>query len=205
MNDVESINEFKFTLTQGDVKLFERTFDGNQFSLHTRSYIDIRKILPSSINQLQKVLSKNGYNTKISVDSDSTTADGKLIKGKYYNLFGEYIKNIDSFPISLRKELEYNPEPVSFKVNANTSRGTESMTIRGVECKIVLYRNDIPIVERLFYVDRFNPVARWSLDLTNTCDYIVDDIFNIITRIDSAYLWSEYDKLVETSDVLIID
>lgn len=198
-------NDFKFSLTQSDVILFEKIFDGNQFSLHTRSYVDIRKILPSSINQLQKVLSKNSYNTKISVENDKMSIDGDLIKGKYYNLFGEYIKDIDSFPSVMRKELEYNPEPVSFKVNANTPRGVESMTIRGVECKISLCRNDVSIVERLFYVDRFNPIARWSVDLTTTCEYIVNDIFNVITRTDIAYLWSEYDKLLEPSDVLVID
>lgn len=205
MTEIENINNFKFALTQGDAVLFQRVFDGNQFSLHTRSYIDIRKILPSSINQLQKVLSKNGYNTKLSVEGDKITTEGKLIKGKYYNLFGEYIKDIDSFPANMRKELEYNPESVSFKVNANTPRGIESMTIRGVECKIALYRNDLPIVERLFYVDRFNPIARWSVDLTTACEYIVDDIFNIITRSDISYLWSEYDKLVEATDVLVIE
>ncbi len=205
MNEFENINNFKFVLTQGDILLFEEIFDGNQFSLHTRSYIDIRKILPSSINQLQKVLSKNSYNTRISVDSDKNTEEGDLIKGKYYNLFGEYITDIESFPVNMRDELAYNPQSVSFKVNVNTSKGIESMTIRGVECKIVLYRNDTPIVERLFYVDRFNPTARWSVDLTTTCEFIVDDIVNIIKKSDITYLWSEYDKLAEPRDILVIE
>jgi len=205
MTEFEITNKFKFALTQGDVVLFERLIDGNQFSLHTRSYIDIRKILPSSINQLQKVLSKNSYNTKLSVDTDKNNSDGKFIKGKYYNLLAEYIKDIDSFPSNMREELEYNPQSVTFKVNVNTPRGIEPMTIRGVECKIALYRNDLPIVERLFYVDRFNPIARWSLDLTNSAEYISDDIFNIIKKSDINYLWLEYDKLAEPSEVLIIE
>ena len=55
MTDIEDKNNFKFILTQGDIILFERIFDANFFSVHTRGYVDIRKILPSSINQLQKV------------------------------------------------------------------------------------------------------------------------------------------------------
>lgn len=188
---------FKFILTQGSVVLFEKIFDGNMFTQHTREYVDIRKMLssadtkknlPSIINQLQKVLSKNNYSTK-----------------EYgYNYLAEYLKDIDTFPANVRGELEYNPESVAFNVERNGVNGVENITIRGVECKIGFYRNDTKIVERLFYVDRFNPIARWSVDLTNTCEYIVNNIQNHIKNSDIAYLWSEYDKLVESTDELVV-
>lgn len=197
-------NNFKFTLTQGNIILFERIIDSSNFSQHTRGHVDIRKILPLSINMLQKVLSKNNYTTRISVDSDKLV-DETVIKGKSYDLLDEYIKDINSFPANIRYDIEYNPESVTFKVDVNTPRGIESMTIRGVECKIALYRNDSPIVERLFYVDRYNPSSRWSLDLTNTCEYISKNILNSIKNSDISYLWSEYDKLYESSDLLIIE
>lgn len=205
MKEFENNNNLRFVVTQGEISLFEKIIDANQFSLHTRSYIDIRKILPSSINYLQKNLSKSSYFTKISVDSDKYNSDGTSSKGKYYNLYGEYVKDINSFPIDMRKELEYNPESVSFNVKVNTPLGVESMTIKGVECKLALYRNNTPIVERLFYVDRFNPISRWSIDLTNSCECIVDDIYNIIKKSDVQYLWSEYDKLSDPKDLLVIE
>ena len=200
MTDVENKNNFKLALIQGNVVLFEKIFDDNLITAHGRGYVDIRKILPSSINQLQKVLSKNMYNTKISVNSNKAV-DGR----KYYDLFFEYLKDLNSFPLIMRGELEYNPEAVTFKVNVNTGNGIESMTIKGVECKLTLYKNDTSIVERLFYVDRFNPISRWSTDLTNICESIFHNIFNSMKNSDISYLWSEYDKLVEYTDVLVID
>ena len=202
--DNETMNNFKFLLTQGNVVLYEKIFNGNDFSLHTRGHVDIRKVLPESINTLQRVLSKNNYTTKISVDSDKMV-NQTLVKGKYYDLFAEYLKDINSFPANIAQELEYKPESLTFKVDAVTPTGTQKMTIRGVECKISFSRNDSPIVERLFYVDRFNPIARWSVDLTTACDIISNTIIQTIKNRDVSYLWSEYDKLFETTDLLVIE
>jgi hypothetical protein len=150
---INKSNNFKLSITQGNVVLFERIEDANNFTFKTReNYLDIRKILPDAIVLLQKILSKNSYNTKFKVDGNN----------KYYDFLSEYLKDIDTFPLNVRNELEYAPEPVSFKVNATTPNGVKVININGVECKIAFYNNNKLIVERLFYVDRFNPVSRWS-------------------------------------------
>ena len=64
---------------------------------------------------------------------------------------------------------------------------------------------DVHIIEGSWNIYRFNPVARWSVDLTTTCNSIVEDIFNIIKKMDNTYLWSEFDKLVESDEVLVIE
>ena len=70
--------------------------------------------------------------------------------------------------------MEYAPVSISKQI--------ENMVIKGVECKLVLYINEYPIIERLFYVDNFNPIARWSIDLLNACNNISDTIEDQIKK-----------------------
>jgi len=93
-----------------------------------------------------------------------------------YDLYEYYDDMISKYPQKYRKEMSYNPQSITHQI--------ENKVIRGVECKIGLYINDNPIVERLFYVDGFNPISRWSVDLTNTFMEILD---TIIDKIKNAY------------------
>jgi hypothetical protein len=88
---------------------------------------------------------------------------------------------------SVIDETQYNPQPIIQKI--------EEKVIKGVECKIGLYINDNPIVERLFYVDGFNPLARWSTDLTNDIVEISDNILNHIKKTDVKNMWDDYDLI----------
>ena len=172
MNEKEK-NLFRLALYQENVLLCEKIFDANLISPFTRYSVDIREFLPKIINMLQKVLSKKKYNTKIN-EGD-------------YDLY-EYAQNIIKlYPEKIRNHLEYNPEP---KV-----QHIENRVIKGVECKLGLYINDNPIVERIFYVDGFNPVARWSVDLLKTFVDIADTIFNYIIKTDIKNIWDDYDLI----------
>jgi len=83
--------------------------------------------------------------------------------------------------------MRYNPQPIVQQI--------EEKVIRGVECKIGFYINDKTIVERLFYVDGFNPVARWSVDLIDTVVEVGNTIFNHIKRDDIDNMWDDYDLI----------
>jgi len=172
MSEKEYSNEFKFSLHQENVLLCEKVFDADQFNPFTRYSIDIRDILPKGITKLQKVLSKRNYETSISENLD-------LYK---YNQ-----KMINLYPPEYRNAMRYDPEPIVQKI--------EEKTIRGVECKIGFYINDKPIVERIFYVDGFNPVARWSVDVVDAVAEITDSIFNKIKRNDIRNMWDDYDLI----------
>jgi len=175
MNEKDN-NTFRFTLTQGDVLLCEKIFDADQFNPFTRYSIDIRDILPRAITKLQKTLSKRNYDTVIDVGNNVTC------KPHDY-----YEKQVELYPKHYKNAMKYNPEPIVQKI--------EDKTIRGVECKIGLYINDKPIVERLFYVDGFNPVVRWSVDLIDAVIEITDNIFHKIKKCDVKNMWDDYDLI----------
>ena len=170
-------NKFRFTLHQKGVLLCECAFNADNFNPLTRYSIDIRDILPSAITRLQKILSKNSYETVFSDELD----------------FYQYNQNmIKLYPYEQRRSMRYNPQSITYKVL--DSNGNNKV-IRGVECKIGLYINQKPIVERIFYVDGFNPVARYSLDVLDVVDDIVDEIFIKIKTSDLKNIWDDYDLI----------
>ena len=185
MNEKENNNVFRFVLTQGDVLLCEKMFNADKFNPFTRYSIDIRDILPRSIIRLQKILSRRSYNVIAEVGRlDITNSESEYHK---YDLYGYYQKMINTYPRQWRNEMRYNPQPIVQQI--------ENKTIRGVACKIGLYINENPIVEREFFVNGFNPVARQSLDLTYVVIDIVDTIEAKIKRNDKKNMWDDYDLI----------
>ncbi len=173
MNEKEYSNVFRFSLYQGNVLLGEKVFDADQFNPFTRYSIDIREILPRAITTLQKTLSKRNYDTQVTEE--------------LFDMYRYHQKMISLYPQEWRKEMYYNPQPIVQQI--------EEKTIKGVECKIGFYINNKPIVERIFYVDGFNPVARWSVDLTSAVVQIADSIFNLIKKNDIKNMWDDYDLI----------
>jgi hypothetical protein len=176
MSEKEYGNTFRFALMQGNVLLCEKVFDADKFNPFTRYSINIRDILPRAITKLQKVLSKRKYDTIISCGNET-----------YYDLY-QYTQNIiNSYPQYMKNDMKYNPQAIVQQI--------EEKTIRGVECKIGFYINENPIVERLFYVDGFNPVARWSTDVVEAVVEITDIIFRQIKGNDIKNMWDDYDLI----------
>lgn len=172
MNDKINSNQFKFSLYQEDTLLGERMFDADQFNPFTRYSIDIRDILPRAMSRLQRTLSKKSYTTRVDENLDLYNYNHALI---------------NSYPRKYREDMLYNPKSITYKI--------EDKTIKGVECKIVLYINDKTIVERMFYVDGFNPVARWSLDIIDVINEITETIEEKIIKTDIVNTWDDYDLI----------
>jgi hypothetical protein len=185
MNDKEYNNMFRFSLTQGNVVLCEKMFDADNFNPFTRYSIDVRDILPKSITRLQKTLSRRNYDVVIQTGRINPTIEDS--EQTYYDLYAYHRKMINAYRVDQRNEMRYEPNAIVQQI--------EEKTIRGVECKIGLYINDNPIVERLFYVDGFNPVARWSVDIVDTVTDIADTIFEKIKRSDIKNMWDDYDLI----------
>lgn len=185
MNEKESNNVFRFSLTQGDVLLCEKMFDADQFNPFTRYSIDVRDILPRAITKLQKALSKRSYDVIAEVGRiDCSVSDSE---NHVYDLYAYYQKMINLYPKEWRNEMRYNPQSVVQQI--------EQKTIRGVPCKIGLYINENPIVEREFFVDGFNPVARQSLDIKYAVTEIADTMESKIKRNDIKNMWDDYDLI----------
>ena len=66
-------------------------------------------------------------------------------------------------------------------------------TIKGVECKFCLFMNNNLIVERVFYVDNYNPSVRFTSDVTSTVSEIVEDIQKKIKINDDNNIWDDFD------------
>lgn len=171
-------NLFRISLSQEDILLCERVFDADQFNPFTRYSIDIRDILPKMISNLQKMLSKKSY-----------TVVGDVGNGKSYDYYSYYKNIIDSYKAKSNFNFDYNPQPITKYIR------DVDLTIKGVECKIGLYINNNPIVEREFYVDGFNPDVRWSVDLLEMINYITYNIEERIKNIDFKNIWDDYDMI----------
>jgi hypothetical protein len=185
MSEKEYNNEFRFSLYQEKTLLCEKIFNADQFNPFTRYSIDIRDILPRAITKLQKTLSKRSYDVIAEVGRiDVSIPDSE---NHEYDLYAYHQEMINLYPAQYRNEMRYNPTLIVQQI--------EEKTIRGVECKIGFYINNNPIVERLFYVDGFNPVARWSYDLTNAVVDIADTIFDKIKKSDIKNMWDDYDLI----------
>lgn len=185
MNEKEYNNTFKFTLSQGNLLLCEKIFDADKFNPFTRYSIDIRDILPRAITKLQKVLSKKKYDIIFDVGRKDQTKENS--ENYSYDLYHHVQNIIDSYPQLIKNDLRYNPQTIVQQI--------EDKTIRGVECKIGLYINENPIVERIFYVDGYNPVARWSVDVVNSVVEISDSIYEKIKGSDIKNMWDDYDLI----------
>jgi len=188
----EFVNIFRFTLTQGNILLCEKLFDADDYNPFTRYSIDIRDILPRAITRLQKTLSKRSYDViaevgRVDVSGVDTLDEDVELEMQTYNLLQYHQIMVNSYPQRYRNSMRYNPIPIVQKI--------EEKTIRGVECKIGLYINENPIVERLFYVDGFNPVARQSIDIVDVVTDIADTIKNKIKRNDIKNMWDDYDLI----------
>lgn len=196
MNEKEHSNEFKFSLQQGkivkgkfesELMLSETVFDADKFNPFTRYSIDIRDILPKAITKLQKTLSRRNYDVIAEVGREDVTVENS--PQKIYNLLGYNQDMINLYPKEWRNGMRYNPRPIV--------RHIEHKTIRGVPCKIGLYINGKPIVEREFYVDGFNSVSKQSIDLA----YAVMDISELIEakikKTDIKNIWDDYDLIYQ--------
>jgi hypothetical protein len=176
MSEKNYNNQFKFSLFQEDTLLAEKIFNADNFNPFTRYSIDIRDILPHAITKLQKILSKKRYDVEFDCGNDIV-----------YDFYKHTQDIIHSYPKRKQAVMKYNPVIKKHEI--------ENKIIKGVECKIGLYINDNPIVERIFYVDGFNPVARYSVDILYAVIDIADEIYDNIKDVDVTNMWDDYDLI----------
>jgi hypothetical protein len=182
-NEKDSNNVFKFSLKQGNINLCEKIYNADLFNPFTRYSINIKDILPKAITKFQIMLSKKHYDTLLCVGREDL-ANIEDDEDAYYDLYKYHQDIINSYPNNMRSDMIYSPESITQKI--------EEKTIRGVEFKIALHINDNPIVERVFYVNGFNTVARWSIDLLELFLEISDSIFEKIKKCDIKNMWDDY-------------
>lgn len=168
-------NNFKFGVYQGKSVIVEREFSADYFNPVVRYSVDVRDMIPSIISRLQKTLSKRN------LDFVYDLADGGEI-----NLLSSYKDELRKYNKFIDNKLE-KPDVVTQNINGKV--------IRGVECKFGLYINNNPIVERNFYVDKFNPASRFSIDIIDIVNSICEEIFEYLKEEDVKHMWNDYDLI----------
>ena len=182
MSDKSHENTFKFIIYQNDSTVVERVFSADVYNPVIRYSVDIRDMIPSIIFKLQKTLSRRNLTT-LYARGDSNETKGRE---PIYDLVAEYKNILDGKVDGYQNKLS-RPPIVSQNINGKI--------ISGVECKFGLYINDNPIVERNFYVDDYNPASRFSVDIVEMVNEIVDDIQTNLKNNDINHMWSDYDLI----------
>jgi len=168
-------NIFKFGLYQGTQPIVEKIFSADIYNPVIRYSVDIRDMIPIIISKLQKTLSRRNIQFIYDIGN-----------GKSYDLLSLYKKTLDIKVEGYENKLS-KPIVVNQFINKKT--------ITGVECKFGLYINENPIVERNFYVDNYNPASRFSTDIIEVVNEIVDDINLSLKTSDVNHMWADYDLI----------
>ena len=164
-------NNFKFGLYLRGEKIYERIFSADLYNPVVRYSVDIRENIPSIISSIQEVLQSE--NLTFTNFQNVNTKD-------YY----KHICNINKMhPIKL-----FVPQPYRDEVKTKYQG-------KGTEFKFGVYINTNPIVERNFYVDKYNPEARFSNQLPELLDEIVEYLQNYLKRSDVNHMWNDYDLI----------
>lgn len=159
-------NNFKFVIEQNGSVVTERIFSADVFNPIIRYSVDIRDIIPSITQKLQEIMSSN--------DLTYQTHGYDLVEN-YENLVDYY--NVSENKLVVPKYVKYTHK---------------NKKIRGVECKFGLYMNNNPIVERKVYVDNYNPKSRFSQEIVDFTNEVVDEIHNSLKTLDEEQMWGDY-------------
>lgn len=171
-------NSFKFGLYLRNEKIFERIFSADLYNPVVRYSVDIRENIPSIIAGLQEVLQAEELSFE-----DSYGVNTK----DYY----KHICKINRMhPIKLFIPTSYKDETKS------------RFHGKGTEFKFGVYINTNPIVERNFYVEKYNPESRFSNELTELLNEIVNYLESYLMKSDLNHMWNDYD-LINTYELNI--
>lgn len=167
-------NYFKFVLYLRNEKIYEKIFTADLYNPVVRYSVDIRERIPAIIASLQ----------------NSLQATENLI---FENVFGFNTKNYYKHICKINRM-----HPIKLFVptqNKDTLQPKSKFQGRGTEFKFGVYINANPIVERNFYVENYNPESRFSYQLHEILDNIVNYLRSYLKKSDLNHMWNDYDLI----------
>jgi hypothetical protein len=177
-------NNFKFGLYLRGEKIFERIFSADLYNPVVRYSVDIRNRIPSIIENIQHVLQSTNLNFTTSFKNE----DGNSVNYNTKNYY-KHICTINKMaPIKMFVPTNYSKDRDAQQKPKYPSKGTEF--------KFGVYINSHPIVERNFYVDNYNPSARFSNELPKVLNDIVDYLTSYLKKSDVNHMWNDYDLIM---------
>lgn len=185
MEEKKQQNNYKFGLFLRNEKIVEQIFSADLYNPVVRYDVNIREMIPTIISSLQKTLQ---------TPSQDLTFEEKFSDGDRtitYNALSYYIDICDI------NNLDYFKLKVPAQQRANPVGGRAYSQRNGTEFKFGLYINANTIVERNFYVDNYNPRARFSQELADEINRIVRSLKKHIKLNDEYHMWDDY-KIIKT-------
>ena len=178
-------NNFKFGLYLRGEKIFEKVFSADIYNPVVRYSVDIRDRIPTIIESIQKVLQSR----ELTFDASFFNEKGGVVKFGYNtkNYYRHICKINRMHPIKLFVPMNYSKDKDGQQKQKFQSKGTEF--------KFGVYINTNPIVERNFYVDNYNPDARFSNELPEVLNEIVDYLTSYLKKSDVNHMWNDYDLI----------
>ncbi len=150
---------FRFVLILNDEKISERTFPGDMYNQYVRFGVDIKAIASNIIKGFQSILSTDKKDLNY------------VIHG--IDVLKEYTNSLKINNISI-SDSKLKPASKNGKYIENEG-GKSYYECLDEKFKFVLYINDNMVIERNFFVKNYNPTSRFSLELSNEMNYIVND------------------------------
>lgn len=184
-DDKKPENNFKFGLYLRGEKIFERIFSADIYNPVVRYSVDIRDRIPSIIESIQKVLQTDSSKLKFN----------DYLGEKTVNYYKRICKINRMHPIKLFV-------PATNVKDRDNGQQKLKFPAKGTEFKFGLYINQNPIVERNFYVDNYNPEARFSNELPKLLNDIVGYLESYLLRSDVNHMWNDY-ALIKTYELNI--
>lgn len=181
MEERKQQNNFKFGLFLRGEKVAEKIFSADEYNPVVRYSVNIREMIPKIISSLQTTL-------------QTKSGDLTFVDHHGYNSLEYYksicnINNLDYFKLKV---------PPQYNKPNNAINGVKPYMQRGgTEFKFGLYINNNTIVERNFYVDNYNPEARFSVQLDGRIETVVDNIKDYLKTSDLNHMWDDY-KIIHT-------
>jgi hypothetical protein len=169
-------NHFKFGLYLRGEKIYEKIFSADIYNPVVRYSVDIRERIPSIIENIQNVLKA----------TELTFEDSYGVNTKNY--YRHICKINRMHPIKLFVPTNYSKDRDGQQKTKFQGKGTEF--------KFGVYINSNPIVERNFYVDNYNPDARFSNELPEVLNDIVDYLTSYLKSSDVNHMWNDYDLIM---------
>jgi hypothetical protein len=164
-------DQYRFVLYLNDKAILERVFRADVYNVKSRT-LNLKDVANDIIKGFRDILSSKDNN--LIIDKYLKTYKGGV---KFFGLTKDEDKSVR---VPLTSEQEGLNNTNGYYLNA------------GENFKYVLYYNDNYVIERNFCIKNYNPNARFSLDLTNYFDDIVNYIQAHIKQKDCDLMWSEY-------------
>lgn len=165
-----SKENFKFVLYLNNEPVSEVTFPADTYNQYVRYSVNIKDIAGDMIKKFQTIL--------------STTSNKLNFQYSDYNLLKMYKDSI--------------PDNISFK-DSKLYRKSEGSSDEGYytnpdeQFKFILYVNDNHVIERNFFVKKFNPESRFSTDLLDYMLEFSDSLQVYLAKKDIENMYEEFD------------